>query len=1324
MKNLNDFTGLYPVSKTLRFELKPTEDFNWETFLESTIFKHDQERTEAYPIVKVMLDQFHKWFIEDALNKSTINWDALYEAYIAPKNEINSDTLRKEQDKIRKEIVDNYFKKHDWWKYISKDHSKLFKIELPALLSDDAFIEGITDKYPNYTREVLTNALEKFQNFSVYFGGYFKNRDNMYKSDAQGTSIANRIVNENFTKFADNIRIYNRLKENCLSELQKVELNLIDELNGLTFDKIFSPSYFNKCLTQKGIERLNLYIGGKTGKNKDDKVFGINRVGNEFLQLNKESKLKLKDLKMVKLYKQILSDREQPSFLPEQFSNENELIKSIEDFHNLITEQKLFERLLSLMGRLKNGECEDLNKIHIVGSSLTQLSKVLYSNWEVLGIALRNKFQTDKTKKDKLEKEKDIQEWIERKSFSLAQIIEVESSLQDDKSIKVIDLFTTFNVWQKVNEKSQLVDLIKLCKDDFQTRFKAVKDLIEKGEKMQGNESAKEEIKTVLDNYQNLLHVVKLLNLGKKESYLDKDETFYNEYKEILSSTESDNVCLEDIIPLYNKVRSFLTRKLGDVGKMLLKFDCSTLADGWDVGKESANNSTILIDNSKYYLIISNPENKPDLSNAITSNTNNVYKKIVYRQIADPTKDLPNLMVIDGKTQRKTGNKDDDGINRVLDQLKDKYLPQEINRIRKLGSYLKTSEYFNKKDSQVYLAYYMQRLIEYKQGEMEFSFKNPEEYDSYSDFLDDITKQKYSLSFVNVSKEIIRQWLSEGKLFLFQIYNKDFEEKATGMPNLHTLYWKELFSEENLKDVVYKLNGEAELFYRKKTEGKPFTHNKGDVLVNKTFEDGSPVEPKLYKEYVEYFTGKVIENQLSKEAKNKLHLVKTNKAKLDIIKDKRYFQHKLLFHVPITINFKSEGVTKFNDYTLNYLRGNKEDINIIGIDRGERNLIYVSVINQKGENICPPKHFNIVESDMFGMEDKKRKFNYLEKLKQKEGNRDDARKNWSKIETIKDLKIGYLSFVVHEIAKLVIEHHAIVVLEDLNYGFKRGRFNVERQIYQNFEKMLIEKLNFLVFKNNSFSPDYGNILNGLQLTAPFGSFKELGKQSGWLFYVNASYTSKIDPQTGFANLFNMKDAKKDTKSFFEKFTEIKYEDGMFKFKFDYRNGFSIVQTDYKNIWTVCTNDKRILVSKDDISGKFKHEYVDITESIKKICIKNDVTDYHLISKEIILSIKEKKFFDDLFFYFKLTLQMRNSIPNSDVDYLISPVQINGKPFFDSRISNNINIADADANGAYHIALKGLYLIKNDFPTEKKGKSEYLKKISNEEWFEFAQKRSL
>lgn len=67
---------------------------------------------------------------------------------------------------------------------------------------------------------------------------------------------------------------------------------------------------------------------------------------------------------------------------------------------------------------------------------------------------------------------------------------------------------------------------------------------------------------------------------------------------------------------------------------------------------------------------------------------------------------------------------------------------------------------------------------------------------------------------MKIPTTFIDKLVDEGKIYLFQLYNKDFSPHSKGTPNLHTLYFKMLFDERNLEDVVYKLNGEAEMFYR------------------------------------------------------------------------------------------------------------------------------------------------------------------------------------------------------------------------------------------------------------------------------------------------------------------------------------------------------------------------------------------------------------------------------------------------------------------------------------------------------------------------------
>ena len=93
------------------------------------------------------------------------------------------------------------------------------------------------------------------------------------------------------------------------------------------------------------------------------------------------------------------------------------------------------------------------------------------------------------------------------------------------------------------------------------------------------------------------------------------------------------------------------------------------------------------------------------------------------------------------------------------------------------------------------------------------------------------------------------------------------------------------------------------------------------------------------------------------------------------------------------------------------------------------------------------------------------------------------------------------------------------------------------------------------------------------------------------------------------------------------------------------------------------------------------------------------------------------FFNTVFYAFKLSTALRHT--TKDEDKIISPVMNSKGEFFVSRndMEKNPMPQDADANGAFHIALKGLYLLQNCI---KDGK---LEKISNPDWLKFVQSRN-
>lgn len=189
----------------------------------------------------------------------------------------------------------------------------------------------------------------------------------------------------------------------------------------------------------------------------------------------------------------------------------------------------------------------------------------------------------------------------------------------------------------------------------------------------------------------------------------------------------------------------------------------------------------------------------------------------------------------------------------------------------------------------------------------DFNFSDTKTYEDLSGFYKEVEQQGYKLSFRDVSVDYINRLVEEGKLYLFQIYNKDFSPYSKGTPNMHTLYWKMLFDEQNLADVMYKLNGQAEIFFRKSSiERKKPTHPANEPIDNKNPENSKKQSIFTY----------------------------------DLIKDKRCTMDKFQLHVPITLNFKSLnlGDNEINTRVDEHIKSSK-DLHFIGIDRGERHLL-------------------------------------------------------------------------------------------------------------------------------------------------------------------------------------------------------------------------------------------------------------------------------------------------------------------------------------------------------------------------------------------------
>ena len=1371
IKNVKKLKEAKVIGRGLRAKLKELNT-KQKALLERKLSKNIEELKETEKLIKKLQAKLRKQ-IAERFNKAQ---KELGESFSEKKQKSDNSKLKKsplfEKELITK-ILPAWLKKISWENVQNKEREEFS--------NKKEFLKW---------REESLKTVEKFSRFTTYLTGFHKNRKNMYSDKKQSTAISHRIVHENFFRFLSNGESYKKIKgvyPNLTKQFEEIKSNFKAEFDYFKIksaDELFNIRFFNKCLSQEGIDNYNYIIGGKQIEGEKKKSKGINELINLYRQREKSAVSQDQDIKikfsnknlplMQVLYKQILSDRQSHSFYdPEEFKDRKELMLAIREFWKSLFEKEANEKqnTLEKIEELFTEKIfqSDLAGVYFKSSELRSLSQKLFGDYQVIHSAfydyVESIFSTKKEKK----------QWLEKDFFSFEEIhVALFDSKREDQEVDISReslLFSTFfNSKREFSRQGEdkrfsfgeikkalssyleakkkgvshsillfYFQLLKHIKIDSESKksvlsfcfpsesenknsgskksstkknqktqrlFSILENLYEKIENIpdespvQPSELNKDDIKSIqifLKSILEILHLIKPVDLSlvskKGVEEWDKDMEFYGDfevlYKKLLS-----------IIKLYNKARNFITKNKRHLEKIKINFENSLLLDGWDVNKESDYLSILLRrkENDKwmYYLGVMNRENRKIFDyqlnfddykkdkkkkqkqklrkEILAEKTNeNYYEKMNYKLLPGP-KMLPKVFFSIKNIQIFKPSKD-------------------IEEIKNKKTYVK-GEKFNQKDCHKLIDFYKQSINKhYDWKQFNFKFSPTSQYKDISDFYYELASQGYKLEFDKIKASYIEEKVKNGELYLFQIYNKDFSKHSKGKPNLHTSYFKLLFDEDNLKDVVFKLNGQAELFYRKTSKKKQITHPK------------------------------------NKPIKNKKNPKKTSVFKYDLIKDKRFTEDKFSFHVPIALNFKEKEMkaNNFNQEALKFLKDNK-DMNIIGIDRGERHLAYWNVINQEGK-MLDQGSFNQFTHKYKNKEGQSVELetNYHTLLEKREKERDESRKSWSEIENIKDLKSGYLSQVVHKISQLMIKYKAIVFFEDLNKGFKRGRMKFEKQVYQKLEKALIDKLNYLVFKDKN-KKETGGFLKAYQLSSPFESFQKMGQQTGFIFYTPAYYTSKVCPLTGFANLIypQYKNVKK-SQDFFKSFDKIYFnsEANYFVFKYQDDKVNSHRTSESKALWKVCSHGQERY--KYDFRNK-THKKINVTQELKKLFEEYNINykgENNLI--EAICEQEEKDFFFKLIDLLKLTLQLRHINPNAETDkerdFILSPVADRKDRFFDSRKAKSNEPQNADANGAYHIALKGLWTLQNievddnNFETSQRKKLR-IKPIKNKDWFEF------
>ncbi len=1271
MVSIQDFTHLSKVSKTLRFRLIPME--KTEEYIKAhKILEKDKKKAEAYQQAKILLDNVYKKIINDNLEsyKSNNNIydptlytqlaDAL-EAFQISKTPESRKTLRNAQRSCRENIVKHMKSSSDITVLQGKEVKKILDLAFANLNSSD-----------------IQSLSSEFKGFAGYFNGYCENRRNLFTVEERGVAVPHRIINENFSKFHNNVRKFQKLSIKHPEFHASLVEKLVEVAGALPVKSFFSIENFTDFITQKGIDQYNTLLGGLQTDGEDGKIQGINEYINLYCQQHPE--IHRRDLLMTPLYKQILSDRTQSAFIPTPYENEEEMLA---DVKTLISEEfnDLFE---SSARQISRALAFDTTSIYFSSVQVRAISQYCYHEWNAIQTAHELRLTEDMLNgRRKLTKKEEtlLQRKVKKNHYTLKDVYTICESIGMSDGYNSFESFFSKEIDRLLGDlaeaRTRLIELFYEQKDN-QSLFT-------------GNPHHIEILKTFLDL---VLQVVNLVRGILPPSDYDFDTDFY----ELLLL---NNLTLKTIPAVYDKIRNFLTKKSHKEKQFKLNFESPTLGDGWDENKQTQNLCVILRKDGEYYLGILNKNDKPDLQSEdlqITSGEK-FYERMVYKYLSTSTRMLPKVFFPkSGNFPVPTPPDLVSCVTKKRDKVEHYYSPE----YESLSSFEKDLIRFYQKSIPLY--------GDWRVFEMEF--KSPEEYATLKEFYQDVDSQNYRITFSSISASYIESLVQKGRLYLFKIYNKDFAPGASGKKNLHTMYWNAAFSERNLKDFTIKLNGQAQLFYRPAVNSgtKKPTHPEDSYVVNRTTREGKTLPDEIHAELFRYANTTMKKDSLSIEAKKFYPEAIIKQVAHSITKGKRFLEDQYFFHVSLTFNSRKEvPIETINEKVSTMLKEN-ENIHVMGIDRGEKNLLYISILDHAG-TLVHQESLNILERpNNRGFVD------YQDKLKKAEFDRDKARKSWRSINKIKDLKEGYLSHSVSRIAHLVVEYQAVIVLEDLNFGFKRGRYKVERQVYQKFESALMNKLHYLVFKDRS-AEEPGGVLNAYQLTPPFESFQELKKQKGWIFYIPSAYTSVIDPSTGFVNMFKLKGLTNYEKKldFFNRFDSIRYDkdEDSFLFTFDYANFDTTVLLKKRKAWEVSSRGQRIVYRKKE------RDYSDVrpTEMLKAFFDTMNV-DYST-GKDLlpeILTMQFTRSFDQLYRAFIYCLQLRNSNARTGEDYILSPVKNSYGLYYDSRtqsVKSNLP-CDADANGAYNIARKGMMyvhqLMESENPTLK---------IAHDAWLSYA-----
>lgn len=1217
--------GRYPVSRTIAFQAVPM----WETrqkIDEHCIIANDKLLAADAAVVKDLIRREHRLFIREVLGGFSFkylsdgNLDSVQE-YISLMSDpdANDDDLATVCENLKGDVADAFAK------YQRDGQKVLAQLKQPQTLLTKVLPEReMTDG----ERE----SLGRVQKFTTYFGNIVSRYMAYYDDEEDGHTIPNRIVDDNLPILLENRKILGRARDVFGESFDELFAD-IREKTGLPVDELMlDEESVARITSQQDIEIYNTIIGGLVLEDGKTKVKGFNEQINLYNQTApKKSRLP----KLSQLKKQILTEREPLSWLPESFESDAEVVEAIRGCASLArevlsarTQSKLADILDTIGGRK-----EDL---YLDTGRISDVSHASTGRWDTIQRTLSDFLaETGRFERKRRESDEDFRRriWknVERRKGIDADLVDRALHWDDPTSDRSC--------------LAPLKDLPGLIAESLAAASAAENALAgfeagnlgsDRPSALNDGQGVIDDVKAFLDSLKDIIRSFRVFTTNAGEGSPDTD--FYDLREEVAGRLA------EFVNPLYDKTRNYLTRHIA-TEKIAINASNAILFDGLDMNMEKSKCGVFFKQGGNIYagILI-----KRNCTRDIPADPESDWEKIDFKFLGKAYQMVPKVCISTAKAVERFHPSEE-----ILDlyERRKSLDPAETARL-----------------VQYFIDCVTSRLYE-SWNAYNFTFKDASEYPTLNDLYNEMDEKAYCMLSRPISEQWLRDRVAAGEILLFRLTNRYMEPGRKGREDKTSRILRYAFSKENMESGEIRICGGEKLTYREQAIEKRVTHPAGIPIANK-----NPDNPR-----------------------------RTRTLSYDLYKDKRYMDEMFQFSIPVILNNKSkDAAAKRVNIEVNEIIRRTPDLNVLGINRGENNLISYAVTAPDGR-ILAQGNLNTIDG-----------YNYQALLASLERSRTRSRQDWATQQSIKNTKEGYLAVVTTEILRLASEWNCVVAMENIGSDFKQKRQKFERNIYQQFERDLCTRLQYCDLEDRP-------ITEGLQLTRGDLPMEESNSypQNGVLFFVSPWMISRTIPRQPFLTLGYIEtDKLSQARAFFEKVRRAVYnaKDDVFEFTVPESAIFKLPKDVEDREVTICTYGERVLNTYDKTGyGTPVDEVHLLTQEMMKILQDAGIK----VSGDISKAIAEQ---GRLTFYKQvasiLNLAMRPTSLYSA--QRVKELRIHGcvraadGSFYDSRFAPDDMPKDGDTMAAWNVARKCLLILE-----QIRGTDDLFPRLSrnNIDWFD-------